>query len=163
MPAVWQKRSKLARTSCQDLFDDCHRDDGGRCGSVLHGVAPPSWNSAPRAYWLKVSNACPPFSTSAGTSPTLATIRILRSIPACVALQVIADAAPETRRFSFGMNRPTRWRRAHASSSRDSRAALPPEAVVSTVSVRSCTKRSSQAAVPASGTPMPPVAAGRSR
>ena len=26
-------------------------------------------DSAPRAYWLKVSNACPPISTSAGTSP----------------------------------------------------------------------------------------------
>jgi hypothetical protein len=26
-------------------------------------------DSAPRAYWLKVSNACPPFSTSTGTSP----------------------------------------------------------------------------------------------
>jgi hypothetical protein len=24
---------------------------------------------APRAYWLKVSNACPPISTSIGTSP----------------------------------------------------------------------------------------------
>jgi hypothetical protein len=26
-------------------------------------------DSAPRAYWLKVSNACPPISTSTGTSP----------------------------------------------------------------------------------------------
>jgi hypothetical protein len=25
------------------LFDDCRRDNGGRCGRLLHGVAFPSW------------------------------------------------------------------------------------------------------------------------
>jgi hypothetical protein len=50
------------------LFDDCHRDDGSRCRKFLHGVAL-LVDSAPRAYWLKVSNACPPISTSTGTSP----------------------------------------------------------------------------------------------
>src|SRR5271166_4245711 len=68
MPAVRQKRSKLAPTSCQ------------AASTIAAGTMPADVvdsfmallsfaDSAPRAYWLKVSNACPPFSTSTGTSP----------------------------------------------------------------------------------------------
>jgi hypothetical protein len=68
MPAVSQKRSKLAPTSCQAASTIA-------AGTMLADVVDSFMalfsfvDSAPRAYWLKVSDACPPFSTSTGTSP----------------------------------------------------------------------------------------------
>src|SRR6266851_10007383 len=68
MPAVRQKRSKLAPTSCQASSTIA---TGTTVADVLDSfMALLSFvDSAPRAYWLKVSNARPPISTSTGTSP----------------------------------------------------------------------------------------------
>src|SRR5712692_8951223 len=69
MPAVRQKRSKLAPTSCQASSTIA---TGTTVADVLDSfMALLSFvDSAPRAYWLKVSNARPPISTSTGTSPS---------------------------------------------------------------------------------------------
>src|SRR5271155_2181991 len=68
MPAVRQKRSKLAPTSCQAssmvATGTTAADVVGSFMALLSFV-----DSAPRAYRLKVGNACPPISTSNGTSP----------------------------------------------------------------------------------------------
>src|SRR5271154_5076721 len=70
MPAVRQKRSKLAPTSCQAssmvATGTTAADVVGSFMALLSFV-----DSAPRAYRLKVGNACPPISTSNGTSPVL--------------------------------------------------------------------------------------------
>src|SRR5271163_3416834 len=69
MPAVRQKRSKLAPTSCQAssmvATGTTAADVVGSFMALLSFV-----DSAPRAYRLKVGNACPPISTSNGTSPS---------------------------------------------------------------------------------------------
>src|SRR5271167_5120518 len=68
MPAVRQKRSKLAPTSCQAssmVATGTTADVVGSFMALLSFV-----DSAPRAYRLKVGNACPPISTSNGTSPS---------------------------------------------------------------------------------------------
>src|SRR5277367_2381798 len=68
MPAVRQKRSKLAPTSCQAssmvATGTTAADVVGSFMALLSFV-----DSAPRAYRLKVGNACPTISTSNGTSP----------------------------------------------------------------------------------------------
>src|SRR5271163_4332010 len=70
MPAVRQKRSKLAPTSCQAssmvATGTTAADVVGSFMALLSFV-----DSAPRAYRLKVGNACPPISTSNGTSPAV--------------------------------------------------------------------------------------------
>src|ERR1700676_606093 len=68
MPAVRQKRSKLAPTSCQASSTIA---TGMTAAIVVNSfMALLSFvDSAPRAYRLKVGNACPPISTSTGTSP----------------------------------------------------------------------------------------------
>jgi hypothetical protein len=68
MPAVRQKRSKLAPTSCQASSTVA---TGTTAADVVSSfMALLSFvDSAPRAYRLKVGNACPPISTSTGTSP----------------------------------------------------------------------------------------------
>src|SRR5271154_5964087 len=70
MPAVRQKRSKLAPTSCQAssmvATGTTAADLVGSFIAFLSFV-----DSAPRAYRLKVGNACPPISTSNGTSPSI--------------------------------------------------------------------------------------------
>src|SRR5271156_3308534 len=70
MPAVRQKRSKLAPTSCQAssmvATGTTAADVVGSFMALLSFV-----DSAPRAYRLKVGNACPPISTSNGTSPRI--------------------------------------------------------------------------------------------
>src|SRR5713226_159667 len=68
MPAVRQKRSKLAPTSCQAASTIAA---GTMAADVVASfMALLSFvDSAPRAYRLKVGNACPPISTSTGTSP----------------------------------------------------------------------------------------------
>src|SRR4029078_3924693 len=68
MPAVRQKRSKLAPTSCQASSTIAA---GTTTADVVNSfMALLSFvDSAPRAYRLKASNACPPISTSTGTSP----------------------------------------------------------------------------------------------
>src|SRR5271163_1464590 len=75
MPAVRQKRSKLAPTSCQAssmvATGTTAADVVGSFMALLSFV-----DSAPRAYRLKVGNACPPISTSTGTSPELAAAEI---------------------------------------------------------------------------------------
>src|SRR5712691_8708457 len=75
MPAVRQKRSKLAPTSCQAssmvATGTTAADVVGSFMSLLSFV-----DSAPRAYRLKVGNACPPISTSTGTSPADGTVAI---------------------------------------------------------------------------------------
>src|SRR5271169_836774 len=74
MPAVRQKRSKLAPTSCQAssmvATGTTAADVVGSFMALLSFV-----DSAPRAYRLKVGNACPPISTSNGTSPDIWTYR----------------------------------------------------------------------------------------
>src|SRR5271156_3879511 len=69
MPAVRQKRSKLAPPSSQAssmvATGTTAADVGGSFMALLSFV-----DSAPRAYRLKVGKACPPISTSNGTSPT---------------------------------------------------------------------------------------------
>src|SRR5271163_2622016 len=74
MPAVRQKRSKLAPTSCQAssmvATGTTAADVVGSFMALLSFV-----DSAPRAYRLKVGNACPPISTSTGTSPRNGDIR----------------------------------------------------------------------------------------
>src|SRR5713226_1159458 len=69
MPAVRQKRSKLAPTSCQAASTIAA---GTMAADVVASfMALLSFvDSAPRAYRLKVGNACPPISTSTGTSPS---------------------------------------------------------------------------------------------
>jgi hypothetical protein len=68
MPAVRQKRSKLAPTCCQASSTIA-------AGTTAAGVVDFSMallsfaDSAPRAYWLKAGNAYLTFSTSTGTSP----------------------------------------------------------------------------------------------
>src|SRR5215472_9383324 len=68
IPAVRQKRSKLAPTCCQASL------------TIAAGTAPAAVvdffmallsfaDSPPRAYWLKAGSAYLTFSTSAGTSP----------------------------------------------------------------------------------------------
>src|SRR5229473_455412 len=76
MPAVRQKRSKLAPTSCQASSTIA---TGTTVADVLDSfMALLSFvDSAPRAYWLKVSNARPPISTSTGTSPSTRWRRIV--------------------------------------------------------------------------------------
>src|SRR5260221_12911284 len=69
MPAVRQKRSKLAPTSCQ--ASSTIATGTTAAGVVVSFMALLSFvDSAPRAYRLKVGNACPPISTSTGTSPS---------------------------------------------------------------------------------------------
>ena len=70
MPAVRQKRSKLAPTSCQAFSTIA---TGMTAAIVVNSfMALLSFvDSAPRAYRLKVGNACPPISTSTGTSPRI--------------------------------------------------------------------------------------------
>src|SRR4249920_3716452 len=55
------------------------RQSGRSCDIAIHGVAFLSLESAPRAYRLKASNAAPPFSTSAGTSPHKALDAVIRA------------------------------------------------------------------------------------
>src|SRR6516162_9463478 len=74
IPAVRQKRSKLAPTCCQ------------ASSTIAAGTIPASVvdfsmallsfaDSAPRAYWLKAGNAYLTFSTSTGTCPRRAVAR----------------------------------------------------------------------------------------
>src|SRR6516164_4946961 len=68
IPAVRQKRSKLAPTCCQASSTIA----AGKppAGVVDFSMALLSFaDSAPRAYWLKAGNAYLTFSTSTGTSP----------------------------------------------------------------------------------------------
>src|SRR5271155_5589317 len=75
MPAVRQKRSKLAPTSCQASSMVATGTTAAVVGSFMALLS--FVDSAPRAYRLKVGNACPPISTSTGTSPAgLNTIHI---------------------------------------------------------------------------------------
>src|SRR5271170_3476 len=67
MPAVRQKRSKLAPTSCQASSMVATGTTAAVVGSFMALLS--FVDSAPRAYRLKVGNACPPISTSTGTSP----------------------------------------------------------------------------------------------
>ena len=68
MPAVRQNRSKLTLTCCQASSTIAV---GTAAGDVVDFfMALLSFvDSTPRAYRLKVSNACPPISTLTGTSP----------------------------------------------------------------------------------------------
>src|SRR5262249_15644489 len=71
MPAVKQNRSKLADTSSQAL-PTAPAFIGGKAVSVvltLFMALLSFVESAPRAYWLKASNAPPSFSTFPGTIP----------------------------------------------------------------------------------------------
>src|SRR5277367_11806 len=68
MPAVRQKRSKLAPTSCQASSMVATGTTAAVVGSFMALLS--FVDSAPRAYRLKVGNACPPISTSTGTSPS---------------------------------------------------------------------------------------------
>src|SRR5215467_8994386 len=71
MPAVKQNRSKLADTSSQAL-PTAPAFVGGKAVSVvltLFMALLSFVESAPRAYWLKASNAAPSFSTFPGTIP----------------------------------------------------------------------------------------------
>src|SRR6516162_2826032 len=73
MPAVKQNRSKLADTSSQAL-PTAPAFIGGKAVSVvltLFMALLSFVESAPRAYWLKASNAAPSFSTFPGTIPRL--------------------------------------------------------------------------------------------
>src|SRR5271155_4154504 len=80
MPAVRQKRSKLAPTSCQAssmvATGTTAADVVGSFMALLSFV-----DSAPRAYRLKVGNACPPISTSNGTSPRKVSVRYFTTSP----------------------------------------------------------------------------------
>src|SRR5271170_6808266 len=67
MPAVRQKRSKRAPTSCQASSMVATGTTAAVVGSFMALLS--FVDSAPRAYRLKVGNACPPISTSTGTSP----------------------------------------------------------------------------------------------
>src|SRR5271167_4785594 len=68
IPAVRQKRSKLAPTSCQASSTSAVASGAGVV--IFHFMALPFFvESAPRAYRLKAGNADPPISTSNGTSP----------------------------------------------------------------------------------------------
>jgi len=72
MPAVKQNRSKLADTSSQAL-PTAPAFIGGKAVSVvltLFMALLSFVESAPRAYWLKASNAAPSFSTFPGTIPS---------------------------------------------------------------------------------------------
>src|SRR5271170_1340450 len=68
MPAVRQKRSKRAPTSCQASSMVATGTTAAVVGSFMALLS--FVDSAPRAYRLKVGNACPPISTSTGTSPS---------------------------------------------------------------------------------------------
>src|SRR4051794_27032553 len=68
IPAVRQKRSKLAPTSCQASFTSAVTSGAGVV-IFLFMALPFFVESAPRAYRLKAGNAAPPISTSSGTSP----------------------------------------------------------------------------------------------
>src|SRR5712692_2742474 len=105
MPAVRQKRSKLAPTSCQASSTIA---TGTTVADVLDSfMALLSFvDSAPRAYWLKVSNARPPISTSTGTSPekTDAGVGFLQVSDARGRLLVFdRDAEPHMRRRAQGL------------------------------------------------------------
>src|SRR5271170_6580475 len=95
MPAVRQKRSKLAPTSCQAssmvATGTTAADVVGSFMALLSFV-----DSAPRAYRLKVGNACPPISTSNGTSPRPNATLLHGS--AAVARQGLIDAGGERRK-----------------------------------------------------------------
>src|SRR5271170_1317806 len=75
MPAVRQKRSKRAPTSCQASSMVATGTTAAVVGSFMALLS--FVDSAPRAYRLKVGNACPPISTSTGTSPIDHACRII--------------------------------------------------------------------------------------
>jgi hypothetical protein len=68
IPAVRQKRSKLAPTSCQASFTGAVASGHGVV-IILFMALPFFVESTPRAYRLKAGNADAPISTSSGTSP----------------------------------------------------------------------------------------------
>jgi hypothetical protein len=75
IPAARQKRSKLAETSSKALPTGPKtgpKTAGGKAVAVVIFVFMALLSfleSTPQAYGLKASNAAPPFSTAAGTSP----------------------------------------------------------------------------------------------
>jgi hypothetical protein len=68
MPAVRQNRSKLTLTCCQASSTIAVGTAAGDVVDFFMALLSFA-DSTPRAYRLKVSNACPPISTSTGTSP----------------------------------------------------------------------------------------------
>src|SRR5260221_5031550 len=107
MPAVRQKRSKLAPTSCQ--ASSTIATGTTAAGVVVSLMALLSFvESAPRAYRLKVGNACPPISTSTGTSPRWSAPSPL--VDVSVEAEENFRLGPKARRLVSSVPRPEGWR-----------------------------------------------------
>src|SRR5271154_3456683 len=88
MPAVRQKRSNLAPTSCKASSMVATGTTAAVVGSFMALLS--FVDSAPRAYRLKVGNACPPISTSTGTSPDAAAV-LVKGYAAGIVGRIIAE------------------------------------------------------------------------